>query len=231
MKTRTRIGLVALALSSVVACGEAPTDGSSDADGGVKVVTSSNKFLAESLTDWVSYSTEVALVTITDERDQEPNADVVAWGEGYVSRSVTAKVDRVLWRAGGSLHAPEQFTFNGQGYVVGKEGRQQAVTPGSPRLTPGEQYVMPISYHEGVFGPLSSASPIKVQDGVAKPLPQQDDEAVQALAGKDANQIVSILAKTRGDAMAAKHSNLEPYERVRAVVQERRRQQEAAHGK
>jgi hypothetical protein len=96
---------------------------------------------------------------------------------------------------------------------------------GSPLLKPGEKFVMPVSYVDAVFGPLSTDSPIQMVSGVATPLADQDDEAVQSLAGKNADQIVSILARTRVDALAQKYADLPPYERVRAVLEERRKQQ------
>lgn len=230
MRTPARLALAALALGGAVACQGVPASTTAAPGGGrgdVKIVTSSDMFLAETLTDWVSYSTDIALVTIVGESDHEPNADVKAWGEGHVGRTVTARVDRVLWRAGGPLHAPRELAFNGQGYVVGEAGRQRAVTVGAPRLEPGEQFVMPISFQGGTFGPLSPGSPVMVVDGRAAPLPEQDGAAVRALAGKDANEIARLLEGTPGDASAAKYQHLEPYERVKAVVEDRRRQSEA----
>jgi hypothetical protein len=230
MRLSIRTALLVPVLCAAAGCSTTPADSLSPQAGpqsaaGAEVVTLSDSFLHETLTDWVSYSTDIALVTVTGERDHEPDAEVVARGEGYVGRSVSVRVDRVLWRAGGDLHAPRQLSFDAQGYIVREGERLQSVSPGSPTLEPGEQFVMPLSYVDGVFGPLSTHSPIPFRDGLAAPLADQDDEAVRALAGKDADQITSTLARTRVDALAQKHMDLPPYERVRAVLEERRKQQ------
>jgi hypothetical protein len=123
MNACTRVSLVALVLTAVAGCADAPTDkadprtepaNASD----VELVSGSDAFLNDALTDWVSYSTDIALVTVVDEREHEPSADVVQRNEGYVGRSISVQIERVPWRAAGPLHAPQSFSGSSDLSVV-----------------------------------------------------------------------------------------------------------------
>jgi hypothetical protein len=223
---RRRKLVAATALSTIaVGVGVAallPTGSSSPSvvaiDGG------SERFPSESLTDWVSYGDQVSIVSVVGERALP--AEAIEAGESYIPRAVTLRVEDTIWRredAPRTGDAVQVITF---GWSL-QDGERRPVTAwGGPRLELGSRYVAPLvrAPRDGAeWTPLSLGATLPLEGDVITTsgifgLPSP---VAKSMSGKTAAALADALARTAPDPSAAKHFDLPPDERWRAVLRER----------
>lgn len=221
---RLRTLLVVLLGASLVACGSddrlsSPVDTTSD----FVILNPSQAFPTADLSDWVSYPAQLSVVTILEERELEPEADLAETGAGYLGRSVRVEVERILWRNPDEAALPATFDMRVFGWMVAEDGSRKPVkAANSPRIEVGERYAIPLTRFFEDIGPLSSHSLAQL-DGSNRVLlaAGQRDPVVERFAGRDVADVQAAVSTARPDPVAKKYKTLPPYERVQAVLKER----------
>lgn len=106
---------------------------------------------SRTVSDWVTYADHVLVVTVVDETRHEPSRIEIERGEGLIGRSVTLRVDEVLWSAPDSPQpAPATtLTLPAAGWVFNNNngtGTVKFVLRNSSRLDDGHTYVKAIEW-------------------------------------------------------------------------------------
>ncbi|MEW9550358.1 hypothetical protein [Nonomuraea sp. NPDC050783] len=157
MQRRTYITGVAMATvaAAVVATLAGAGSATTTAGGGTR---SSHGVMAEGVdhlpsttaADWVTYADHVIAVTATAEKIAPPAQSEIERGEGFLGRTVTLRVDSVLWSRGEAPRpAPQIFDYPAVGAVF-TEGATDSPTPmalrNRPRLQTGHHYILAIEW-------------------------------------------------------------------------------------
>lgn len=173
---------------------------------------------ASSLSDWVSYSDAVATIYVTAEQQGDAVKD--AGGSYPIPRTVSAKVEAVLWSTPferrPKLVDGTEISFGTAGWWVNDAGTHQLAVDGDDRLEVGSTYLVALFYDDrGVLGPvawkpLGVGAVRAVDDGVATV------DGVQVKLGSAG----ALLVGTEADEVATSHGDLDPVSRVEAVVRD-----------
>ena len=219
--------------------------GSSD----IVVGTGEDLMPADTLVDWVSYAEQVSAVTILDEREIPPPASVRDRKEGYIGRWVKVRVDEVFWTSPGATTpgaSAEVMELVVAGWVLRGDKKITFALEESPRLEVGGRYVIPLFTYlrpvpaeaeepvtsrrdasterlEPAWSPLSVRTPFAVPGdaiAVADVTARGNSPLAQELSRLSEADLRQRLAQTSPDPRAAKHWDLPPYERWRAVSAE-----------
>lgn len=211
----------ATVLFSVAGCAERQ-DPEATADERV-VIEGSQTFPASSESDWVSYPSELAVVTVTAERELPPEGVLAEMGYGYLGRVVSMRVDSVLWREQRERAVPPEFEIITWGWIIGQNGeRREAMPAAAPRLEVGSRYAIPLTYAYDRIGPLSdhSVAPLDEND-VIRLVPGQKDDVLQKYDQKSVSALQSAIRAAAPDPRAERRRDLPPAQRARVVIQER----------
>ena len=183
----------------------------------------SDRFLDETFSDWVSFADQLSIVSVVAEEEEPPPAEVLALGEGYISRTVTLQVEKTLWRRGGAPSAPAGIRVITDGWVLERGERHPFAIWGGPRLEVGGRYLAPLvrAPRDGAeWTPLSAASTLPL-DGdtiTTSAIVGPPSAIAHAMRGKAADKLAEALARTPPRPVAAKHFGLDPDARVQAVL-------------
>ncbi|MDK1474855.1 hypothetical protein QNO07_15745 [Streptomyces sp. 549] len=113
---------------------------------------------SESAADWVTYGDHVAVVRLSLEKKLPVSEEDQVNGEGYVGRSVTMTVRKVLWTRDAAPALPASVSFNASGWVM-KDGRMTPVAlHDTPRLEKGHTYILALSRYSDGWAPTGSGS-------------------------------------------------------------------------
>ena len=109
----------------------------------------SDRFFDETYTDWVSFADQLSIVSVVAEEEEPPPAEVLQRGEGYISRTVTLRVENSL--------KPGRFGITSQ-IKQGEAGRR----PGTIVMPSGDR--IELADGRNLIGRLSDCR-IVVSDG------------------------------------------------------------------
>ncbi len=192
-------------------------------------IQSAASFPHETLSDWISFATHVVVIEVTAEAEVPVSEPTKSRGEGYVGRSVTLQPQTVLWESRDGVALPSDIELLATGWVLRQGQRYPAASGHGLRLEVGQRYLVPLTLREGEWSLLSPEAVFAVDsDGVVHP-PQvageDDGTAAWALHGGDLAHAGKELEGARIDPDAVKYMDRPPYERGRAVIEDRARRQ------
>src|SRR3954447_4352256 len=110
----------------------------------------------ESLHDVRSFADAMAIVRGVRERVPPTPEGPEGWA-GLIGRSVTVRVERVLWRRPHAPEPPRRFRFDDLGWTGTLERRRPFVGCGATRMEVGRRYLAPAARHHGGGVPLPGA--------------------------------------------------------------------------
>lgn len=175
--------------------------------------------------DVVSYADQVSLVTAVasvphpDENVDPEQAKADGWA---VLNNITFRVDRTLWHRDGAPTLSGEFTSLSNGYWVRPDGsKHRFQVGGSAWVEVGDQFLAPLAFDNGRWAETSIYDMFPVKDGKVAPLDSQHAQLAGVLKGLDLARSGQVFAAARPDPLAARHFDLRPRERVRAVNQDR----------
>ena len=177
------------------------------------------RFPSDDLSYWVTYPTQVSVVTVVSEAEIPPPDRVIERGEGYVGRSVGLRVDRTLWSAPKVEAQTGIIEFVAFGWLHKGDNQIPFGSADGPRLEVGGRYVIPLVPIEDGWGGLSSSAVLAVDDGHRIALDQGliKNPASLAQRGATLEQFARTLNNATPDPAAAPFAHLPPKERVEAV--------------
>jgi hypothetical protein len=167
------------------------------------------------LTDWVSYSDQLSIVTVTSE---EALGEPTELNGGFVGRNVVLQIERTLWRRDGAPSVDGTLTILTAGWI---KNRPISLSGGT-RLELGGRYVLPLTRTGGEWTgnagglaafPLDGAT---IVCGTVHPQELVDED----IAGMSVDDLAALYAATPPDPLAAKHARLGPQARWMAVSRE-----------
>ena len=177
------------------------------------------RFPSEELIYWVTYPTQISVVTVVSEAEIPPPDSVTERGEGYIGRAVELRIDRTLWSAPDVEAQTGNFELTVFGWL--RKGDNQI--PFGPidghRLEVGGRYIIPLVPDEGDWGWLSSSAILAI-DGegrIALDQGRLKNPASLAQKGDTLDKVAVTLSNTAPDPAAAPFAHLPPDERIEAV--------------
>lgn len=228
------VGLGLAFAAGVAACGGdhegTPPTTCRAADGGVLVGhgPADDYFLPDqTLSDWVSYSDQIAVVSVVGEVARAPEGTPGGGEMRYIPRDVTLRVEQTLWPQGDVAASRADVTFTWWGWSA--RTAQAPMVPVLhcyvPRLSPGGRYVAALSrFAGGVVAPLTGGA---ILAAPGDPIAAKDiathgyGEVAHALSTSTLEEMSQIFGSTPLDPFAAKHLDLPPVERFQAASVER----------
>ncbi|MEO3875775.1 hypothetical protein ABGB18_43930 [Nonomuraea sp. B12E4] len=168
--------------------------------------------------DWVGYADHVAEVELLSEQEVPPSAEELRIGEGYIGRTGTLAVQRVLWSREGAAPLPASLPMNLAGWEFSGDVRRRLAGHDTPRVETGHTYLMAVSRYSEGWGPLGPGGTLPYDNGVigqgeSQGAPQTADEARAAtaarstvastMAGQPAEALVALLRTTAPDPKVA----------------------------
>jgi hypothetical protein len=182
------------------------------------------KFPSETLSDVVSWSDQVSIVTaigaseVPDSSPQSPGDDV-----RLIGRDITYHIDQTIWHRAGAPELTGTFTAGGGGgwETSSDHPKVRIALEGAPWVEVGEQYVMPLALDQGKWGPYSSSAVVPYVNGKVVPDPTQHTQLAEALKTLPATELSPLFATAIPDPDAARHFDLRPTDRLCAVMADR----------
>ena len=204
----------AAVLLAIVGCGGATKSSTVVGEGG-------GRFPDRTFTEWVSYADQLSVVLVVAEAEEAPAPADVARGEGYISRTVTLRVEQTLWRRAGAPAVTGEIPVVTSGWVLQEGERRPFAIGGGPRLEVGRRYVAPLvrAARDGVaWTPLSveSTLPLGIAGITTEGVLGAPSSLAKGLEGSSPSDLAAILRRTRPDPVAARHFDLPPDARVKA---------------
>ncbi|WP_420036286.1 hypothetical protein ACN2WE_32315 [Streptomyces sp. cg28] len=200
------IALVASQCRSATSASEKP--GSGTAGKKVILAAGADRLPNETASDWVTYADHVVVATATDEAEIPPTQTELDRGEGLIGRSVSMRIDRVLWSrpdAPETAPATWQRTSPGWQFTNGDTAnRTEFAMEHRPRIEVGHTYIIALEWQveqctEGDYAPgqwlgLGSESTIPYDDstigvGEVEGSVQDEAEAEKAAASDPASNV------------------------------------------
>lgn len=180
---------------------------------------SSDRFPSEDLSHWVTYPTQISVVTVVSEREIPPPARVLERGEGYVGRSVELRIDRTLWSAPEVEAQTGNIEFVASGWLRKGDKQIPFGSADGPRLEVGNRYVIPLVPTERGWAFLSNSAVLSVDrtNRIAHDQERIKNPASLAHKGATLDALAKTLGSTAPDPAAAPFAHLPPDERVEAV--------------
>lgn len=173
-----------------------------DDDGGVpraeRTVFSHPMYVApfDTADEVLGSADRVVVATVTDQdeipEDGVPEARAEA-GEGTVGRTISLRVDDVLWESEKAERLEDRFETRLVSWVRKNHERSRLVMSGSPWPEVGETYVLPLGTYQGEYAPLWPAS-FPVRDGVVVTAPGQETPLSEQLAGSTVREVGEVYA-------------------------------------
>lgn len=217
--------LLLVAISAVMtttACGGG--DGAQIAAEDTIIGSGEPRWPSDTLPDVVSYADQVVVATVLAEAPTPltgPAADV---GQGYAGRLVRLDIERTLWqRSDGPEPSSSDVVVAAMGWVLKDGRRYPAASSYGSRMEVGGRYVIPITIDR--FGDWNVLNPdliSEVQDSqVIGPAQEPSFPAADAFRGQSLDEVGRLLATARPDPLAVRHGELEPDQRVVAVLRDK----------
>ena len=222
MKSRKVVALIAATIVlAAVAVGVATTILTNPDDPLPEIALGAglDRFPSEDLSYWVTYPTQISVVTVVSEAEIPPPARVTERGEGYVGRTVELRIDRTLW----ATPDVEAQTGNVELVAFGWLRKGDTQIPFGPmdghRLEVGGRYIIPFVPDEGAWGWLTSSAILEIDSGDRIALDQGRIKNPASLAQKGAtlDEFTMTLMNTAPDPAAAPFAHLPPDKRIEAV--------------
>ena len=211
--------LAALVVAAVVVVAVS-SDSSESAPDIIYGVGDDVKLPSSALTDWVSYASQVSVVTVVNEVELPvPPGLSGERGGGYVGRSVDLRIDETLWTYPGTDPQTGTISFVANGWIRKGDVTIPFGTLGAERLEVGNTYVIPLVKYEGGWGWLGAETmlPVDSAQRVAVDPLRITNSTSQQLHGKSFSELTETLDGTTPDPIAARYSHLSPVERYHAV--------------
>jgi hypothetical protein len=217
LRARLAVGLslaalVAVAVAVVALDDDAPR--AADQDG---CSHGESTYTSDSLHDVRSFSDAMAIVTAVKE-ETPPEPDGPEGWAGLIGRTVTMKVERVLWRRPNAPRPPATSRFGDLGWWGEPEDRVPMRVCGETRMEVGRRYLAPIVRQHGEWYPFFSVRLLldggRVVGGVDGGEP---NNAHHALAGRSVEGAVRLVARTKPYRAVVLHPEGSPARRWQAV--------------
>jgi hypothetical protein len=169
----------------------------------------------DTLTDWVSYSDQLSIVTVTSEAALGEPTEM---NGGFVGRNVVLDIERTLWRRDGAPSVDGTLTILTSGWI---KDRPISLSGGT-RLEVGGRYILPLTRAGGEWTvntvglaafPLDGTT---IVCGTVHPSEMVDED----IAGMSVDELAALYAATPADPLAVKHARLGPQARWMAVSRE-----------
>ncbi len=212
MRTRIGIGSVLAAAAIILVTVAVTQRGGTSSPEVTEVVGADSVLPNSSMVDWVSYADQVAVVHILGESEIPPPVEVWERGEGYIGRTVEARVERDLWVASGRVPLSGNVEIVDWGWHL-KDGEKR---PFRGRMEVGGLYLVPLVNIDGKLGSMA-LSAIAIEDGKVSGGVAGADSWYAALAGVELERLGATLADTPPDPLAVQFGHLPPVERAEAV--------------
>ncbi|MDP4511543.1 hypothetical protein [Nonomuraea turcica] len=165
--------------------------------------------------NWVSYADHLAEVKVVSEQEVPPSAEELQAGEGYIGRTGTLEIQRVLWSREGAAQPPASLTMHLAGWEFTGDVRRRLAGHDTPRVEIGHTYLMAMTRYSEGWGPLGPGGTLPYDNGVigqgesegtpqtiedARTTATEDDATVRAkVVGQPAEALVALLRATAPD--------------------------------
>lgn len=177
----------------------------------------------ETASDVVSWTDAVARVTVLSEVDNRENVGRPEQETGGAStRTVTLRVDEVLWHNPAAPALPDQVRLTQMGWATtslrdGPVVRKRMVTIGSVWTEVGATYLMPLarSVRDG-WTQGASLAEFEIVDGRIVTGPHQDTPLARELAGKSVAEAAKVFNLAKPDPASVEFAHLPLRQRVQA---------------
>jgi hypothetical protein len=208
--------VVLVASFVLVACGRSETR---EAD---SVVTGSadERFIADSLTDWVSFADQVSVVQVIAEREL-PRAPGSAVSEGYLARQIDLKITSSVWSRG-TPRASGVISIPAWGWILHDGKPQRFTVEGAPWVEVGQTLILPLVELDGVGWSMlatTAAFRLDANGAVLADTGRVQSSALRELAGRTPDEVRVRLATVPQYPEVAAHPDLAPAERQRLVLE------------
>lgn len=175
--------------------------------------------------DRVTYADHLAIVHWLSEKEFRRIPDGGDPQQGEITRSVTVRVDDVLWSRKRAPELPDEFSYFAWGWTYDGDHRTEASPWGFPRVEEGHTYVMPIARFSDPHGrhprwsPFADSGVLPYDDGV---LGEGETTAcahpawapvAQRAVGKGVHALADMLDHTKPDPKALPYMKLDPQTR------------------
>ncbi len=104
----------------------------------------SDRYPSTTASDWVTYADFVAVVKVAEDRRAAPAQEARERGEGFIDRSVTLTVEKIVWRKADAPPAPATIVYPALGWMFrdgNVENTRELVPIDRPRYEQGHRYV------------------------------------------------------------------------------------------
>lgn len=178
---------------------------------------------SSSLADWVSYTSQVSVVTVVNETELPvPPGLSGEQGGGYVGRSVDLCIDETLWTYPGVEPLTGTISSKVNGWIRKDEVSVPFGSLGAERLEVGKTYVIPLVQYDGGWGFLSAGTvlPVDSLKRIAVDPERITNSVSRQLHGKNFVELTQTLESTIPDPVAARYAHLPATERYIAKLRE-----------
>ena len=182
------------------------------------------EFPQDTASDVVSYADLGAIVTAVSQAPvaEDLNRESGETHPGLVMRSVTFKVDRILWHRTGAPSLTGTFSTVQSGSVTRTTNDANPVTShfvieGSTWVEVGQQYVMPLALNGRSWGPIMPQAVFPWVNGALEPGPRQDSTLANDVRGRGVDDVSSVFDRAVPDPRVVKYYHLQPTARREAV--------------
>ncbi|BFO21165.1 hypothetical protein SHKM778_75530 [Streptomyces sp. KM77-8] len=107
---------------------------------------------SQSAQDWVTYADHVVVASAVSDREVPASTQELERGEGVIGRTVTLKVDKVLWsRDGAAQPAPATWDYSAMGWEFtdgSTDNRTRMAVAEQPRVEVGHTYIMALTWEQ-----------------------------------------------------------------------------------
>lgn len=197
---------------------------SSDSTPDIVYGNDSEIFPSDSLTDWISYASQISVVTVISESKMPVPLEVrdAENGGGYIGRNLNLSVDETLWTYPGTNPQTGTISLVANGWLRKGEVTVPYGSYGAERLEVGRSYIIPLVLIERGWAWLSATAilPITSDKRIAVDAERITNPVSQSLNGMNFAQLTQRLANTASDPIAARYAHLPPDQRIQAVYRD-----------
>jgi len=159
----------------------------------------SEVFPSDDLVDWVTYPSQISVVTVVDETEQPPSPLTTTSPSDnvLVNRILTLRIDRTLWSAPGATPEADTVRIEAWGWLIKNDKRVKFGAGDGPRLEVGRTYMIPLVPFGGGWIPLSFSTVTPVVDGAVSVGPEVSNPATKRLDGATLDELTTLFASTK----------------------------------
>src|SRR5687767_4276247 len=193
-------------------------DGSAPrAQPGVSCQDPEASYTTDSLHDIRSFADAMAIVRGTRQTIPPPPSGPEGYA-GLIGRTVSVRVERILWRRPNAPEPPRRFRFGDWGWVGTLENRRPIRPCDETRMVIGRRYLAPIVSHNGTWYPFFPTRLRLRGDLVVGGVDAgEPDNSHQALVGRSVKGAVRLVAETRPYRAVVLHPRGSPARRWQRV--------------